>query len=89
MMGIANEHNLVDPIGAQPRPYGIAIRLKPGDPFSKLLGEDWRRVHWYASATGRDRALADMASEHEYSRVGDTPALLFEKVENLVESRGI
>ncbi len=89
MTGIANEHNLVDPIGARPRPYGIAVRLKPDDPFGKLLGADWRRLHWYATAAERDRTLADMAREHEYSRVGDTPALIFEKVENLVESRGI
>jgi hypothetical protein len=30
-----------------------------------------------------------MARKHEYSRIGDQPALVFEKVENLAESRGI
>ena len=86
-MGIANEHNLAVPI-ADRRPYGVAVRLRPGDPFRKLLGDDWSRVHWYASSTERDRALAEMARKHEYSRAGDAPALIFEKVENLAESRG-
>jgi hypothetical protein len=30
-----------------------------------------------------------MAREHEYSRIGDRPTLLFEKTENLAQSRGI
>jgi hypothetical protein len=37
----------------------------------------------------RDVVLADMSRRHEYSRVGDRPALLFEKVENLAASRGL
>ena len=86
-MGIANEHNLADPIADQ-RSYGVAVRLRPGDPFRKLLGDDWSRVHWYATASERDRALAEMARKHEYSRAGDAPALIFEKVENLAQGRG-
>ncbi|MDE2305268.1 MAG: hypothetical protein KGL34_06885 [Gammaproteobacteria bacterium] len=88
-MGIANEHNLVDPLPEQPRPYGVVVRLKAGDPFGKLLGADWQRTHWFASAAERDRCLQDMARKHEYSRPGDAPALLFEKVEKLSQSRGI
>ncbi len=30
-----------------------------------------------------------MSREHEYSRTGDAPALRFEKVEKLAESRGL
>jgi len=30
-----------------------------------------------------------MSRRHEYSRNGDKPALVFEKVENLAASRGI
>ncbi|NNM62220.1 MAG: hypothetical protein HKM03_08630 [Steroidobacteraceae bacterium] len=88
-MGIANAHNLLETAGEQPHPYGIVVRLKPGDPFRKLLGEDWERTHWFATAAERDRVRADMARRHEYSRTGDAPALSFEKVENLAASRGI
>ncbi len=79
-MGIANEHNLAAPIAGR-LPYGVAVRLRPGDPFRKLLGDDWSRVHWYATAAERDRSLAEMARRHDYSRAGDTPALIFERTE--------
>ena len=72
-----------------PRPYGIRVRLRPRDPFAKLLGADWQKTHWFFTAAERDRVLEDMARKHEYSRIGDQPALVFEKVENLAESRGI
>ena len=88
-MGIANAHNLVDAVPQLPRPYGIVVRLRPGDPFRKLLGADWQRTHWFLTAAERDLRLLDMARKHEYSRIGDEPALIFEKIENLVASRGI
>ena len=86
-MGIANEHNLAVPIAGQ-RLYGVAVRLRRGDPFRKLLGDDWSQVHWYATSTERDRALAEMARKHEYSRAGDAPALIFEKTERSADGRG-
>ena len=88
-MGIASAHNLVETVPQLPRPYGIVVRLKAGDPFRTLLGPDWQRTHWFLTAEERDRRLEDMARRHEYSRVGDEPALILEKVEKLVESRGI
>jgi hypothetical protein len=88
-MGIANAHNLANPIPQLPRAYGVRIRLRPGDPFAKLLGGDWQKTHWYITAAERDRMLEDMSRKHEYSRIGDQPALVFEKVENLAESRGL
>ena len=88
-MGIANAQNLVRPVPVLPRPFGIRVRLRPGDPFAKLLGVDWQNTHWYFTAAERDRHLADMARKHEYSRIGDRPALVFEKVEKLAESRGL
>jgi hypothetical protein len=88
-MGISNAHNLSREVPQLPRPYGVRVRLRAGDPFKKLLGADWQKTHWYFTAEERDRALEDMARKHEYSRVGDQPALIFEKVENLAESRGI
>jgi hypothetical protein len=86
-MGIANEHNLAVPI-ADRRPYGVAVRLRRGDPFRKLLGDDWSRVHWYATAAERDRSLAEMSRKHDYSRTGDAPALIFEKTERSADGRG-
>jgi hypothetical protein len=87
-MIIANEHNLhIGPVPAV-RPFGIRITLRRGDPFRLLLGDDWQKLHWYATADERDTALADMSRRHEYSRIGDQPALLFEKIEKLAESRG-
>jgi hypothetical protein len=87
-MTIASQHNLH--LGPVPsiRPFGIRITLRRGDPFRLLLGNDWQKLHWYPTAEERDVALADMSRRHEYSRVGDQPALLFEKVERLAESRG-
>ena len=87
-MSICNEHNLH--LGSAPavRPFGIRIKLRRGDPFRLLLGDDWQKLHWYPTADERDAALTDMSRRHEYSRIGDQPALLFEKIERLAESRG-
>ena len=86
-MGIANPQNMTRTIPVLPRPYGIRVRLKPGDPFAKLLGLDWQKTHWFFTAPERDRVMEEMARKHEYSRIGDQPALVFEKVEKLAESR--
>jgi hypothetical protein len=87
VMGIANAQNMVRTIPVLPQPYGIRVRLKPGDPFAKLLGTDWQKTHWFFTAAERDRVMEDMSRKHEYSRIGDQPALVFEKVEKLAESR--
>jgi hypothetical protein len=86
-MGIANSQNLVRNVPVLPRPYGIRVSLRAGDPFAKLLGSDWQKTHWFFTAAERDQKLEEMARKHEYSRIGDQPALTFEKVENLSESR--
>jgi hypothetical protein len=86
-MGIANAQNLVRTLPVLPQPYGIRVRLKAADPFAKLLGTDWQKTHWFFTAAERDRVLEDMSRKHEYSRIGDQPALVFEKVEKLAESR--
>jgi hypothetical protein len=88
-MGIANAQNLVRGVPVRPRPFGIRVRLRPGDPFARLLGTDWQKTHWFFTASERDRVLEDMSRKHEYSRIGDKPALVFEKVEKLAESRGL
>ena len=86
-MGIANVQNLVRTLPVLPRPYGIRVRLRSGDPFAKLLGAEWQKTHWFFTSGERDRVLEDMSRKHEYSRIGDQPALVFEKVEKLAESR--
>ena len=88
-MGIAQAHNLSAPPVEKLRPFGIRVSLPAGDPFRKLLGPEWHRMHWYSTPQERDSALAEMSRRHEYSRSGDRPALLFEKVEKLAESRGL
>src|SRR5688572_6388484 len=88
-MAIVHPHNLRNPDAAIQRPYGLRITLKAGDPFKKLLGADWNRTHWFGTAAERDAALIEMSRKHEYSRPGDKPALKFDKVEKLHESRGL
>ena len=88
-MGISAPHNLRNPDAAIPRPYGLRITLMQGDPFRKLLGADWNKTHWFGTSAERDAALVEMARKHEYSRSGDRPALKFDKVEKLHESRGL
>ncbi len=78
-MAIANEQNLVLPLPAS-KPYGIRVRLRARDPFTLLVGADWHKTHWFATAPERDAALADMSARHLYSRRGDEPAVIYEKV---------
>ena len=79
-MEICHEHNLVKPLDRS-KPYGISVRLQPGDSFARLLGDGWQQQHWFSTREERDDALADMASEHLYSRRGDRPTPIFEPVE--------
>jgi hypothetical protein len=88
-MGISQPQNLRVPPIEKLRPYGVRVSLPPGDPFRKLLGPEWHRLHWYPSPEERDAALAEMSRRHPYSRLTDKPSLVFEKVEKLSESRGL
>ena len=78
-MSIFQEHNLNSPLPSR-RPFGIRVSLQSGDPFANLVGADWHRFHWFATARERDLALADMASRYPTFRIGDEPSLVFEKV---------
>jgi hypothetical protein len=88
-MAVCQPHNLRRPPVQEPKPYGIRVSLRSTDPFQKLLGADWHRIHWYATPAERDAAMAEMSRRHEYSRAGDKPALVFQKIENLAASRGL
>ena len=83
-MKTCHAHNLNRDLDTE-RPYGIRISLPAGDTFQALIGKSWEQFHWYATELERDRALAEMASEHLYSRRGDRPRLLFEAVEQIEE----
>jgi hypothetical protein len=89
MQMIQAAHNLRKPHSEEPAPYGVRISLRSNDPFRKLLGSDWHRLHWYRTASERDAALAEMSRRHDYSRKADQPTLIFSKVENLAASRGL
>ena len=88
-MGISQPQNLRTPAMEKLRPYGVRVSLPLGDPFRKILGPDWHRLHWYPTPAERDAAMTEMSRRHEYSRAGDKPALVFQKVEKLAESRGL
>ena len=79
-MTACHEHNLRAP-WTEHRPFGIRVRLRRGDPFRNLLGDDWQREHWFPTRAERDRALADMSGRYVYFRPGDEPALDFERVD--------
>ncbi len=61
--------------------FGIRVSLPDGDPFARLVDEGWNTTHWYASRTVRDMAMSDMRREHDYSRKGDAPSLVFKAIE--------
>jgi hypothetical protein len=61
--------------------FGIRISLPEGDPFAHLIDDNWQTTHWYPTQTARNTALEDMRREHEYSRHGDRPTLVFKGIE--------
>ncbi len=81
-MAISQPHNFTRQVPAE-LPFGIRVSVRPGDPFARLVGADWQRVHWFASEQERDAVLEDMRRRHRYSRIGDEPALDYSKVERL------
>ena len=84
-MTICHSHNLTQN-PARSKPFGIRVSLPAGDSLIHLLGTDWAQTHWFATEEERDVALADMASEHLYSRRGDRPHVIHEDVEASEES---
>jgi hypothetical protein len=79
-MDICHSHNLSSPLDV-PKPYGIRVSMRATDTFARLLGTGWHREHWYATSEERDAALKEMAGEHLYSRIGDKPTLIYERVD--------
>jgi hypothetical protein len=80
-MDFCHQHNLVDQTTAgQQRNFGIRVSLPAGDTLRNVLGNDWERHHWYASAAERDAAFENMAMRHGYYRKSDSPTQVLEKV---------
>ena len=66
---------------AAERRFGIRVSAPPGDPFRRLVGDDWHSFRWFASRADRDRTMQEMAERHLYSRIGDLPSIVLEAVE--------
>ena len=80
-MDYCHQHNLVDPGSANvERRFGIRVTLPPNDTMRKVLGDDWERLHWYASEYERDQAFDNMAARHGYYRKTDSPTQVLEKI---------
>ncbi len=80
-MEFCHQHNLVDPgTAGRERNFGIRVTLPVGDSLRKVLGDNWERLHWYASEAERDAAYAQMATRHGYYRTTDAPTQVLEKI---------
>ena len=65
---------------ARDKVYGVRVSMPAEDPLRNLLGDDWQSVRWFATEAERDAALADMRQVHRFSRRGDRPSQVYEKV---------
>lgn len=80
-MNYCHQHNLVEPDAAtQQRDFGIRVTLPANDTLRKVVGDDWERLHWYATESERDAAFDNMAERHGYYRNTDSPTQVLEKV---------
>ena len=80
-MNFCHQHNLVQPDKAgEQRKFGIRVTLPAGDTFSRLLGDSWERIHWFASEEERDLSFTNMAERHGYYRKTDNPTQVLEKI---------
>ncbi len=76
----AHTHNLLTPTTPDEGRFGIRQTLPENDPLIPILGADWELKRWFSTETERDQALAEMRRRHEYSRIGDRPTLVYEKI---------
>ena len=80
-MEFCHQHNLVEPETAgRTRNFGIRVTLPATDTMRKVLGEDWERLHWYATEAERDTAFEQMATRHGFYRKTDSPTQILEKI---------
>lgn len=80
-MEYCHKHNLVSPEQAGgERRFGIRVSLPARDTLRNILGDDWERLHWFATEDERDTAFKEMATRHGYYRKTDTPTQVLEKI---------
>ncbi len=80
-MDYCHQHNLVDPGEAgRERNFGIRVTLPAGDTLRNVLGDNWERLHWYATEQERDDAFDKMSARHGYYRKTDSPTQVLEKI---------
>lgn len=80
-MDYCHQHNLVDPDTAGlERPFGIRVSLPENDTLRNVLGNNWERLHWFATEQERDSAYSKMAARHGYYRTSDSPTQVLEKI---------
>lgn len=81
-MDISNQHNLLVPrLPDSALTFGVRVGLPADDPLRDVLGADWHREHWFATAAERDIALREMARRHPFSRIGDTPSIRLDAIQ--------
>jgi hypothetical protein len=80
-MSVSNPHNFAEQTGDEEKRFGIRVRPNETDPFRKLVDANWETVHWFSTAEERDAELKKMSGRHRYSRLGDLPTLIYERVE--------
>jgi hypothetical protein len=74
-------HNVVEPeLAGRERRFGIRVTLPEGDTLRNVLGDDWERLHWFATESERDTAFDNMRRRHGYYRTTDTPTQVLEKI---------
>lgn len=63
--------------------HGIRATLALDHPRRQphLLGDDWEGLYWYDTPEKRDQAFKEMQREHAYSRRGDVPRMVLEKID--------
>ncbi len=80
-MTYCHRHNLVRKDQANvERRFGIRVTLPDSDTFSRILGDEWENLHWFATERERDSAFDNMAMRHGYYRTTDSPTQLLEKI---------
>ncbi len=80
-MTYCHRHNLIRKDRANVgRQFGIRVTLPASDTFSRMLGDDWENLHWFATEEERDNAFDSMSMRHGYYRNTDTPTQELEKI---------
>ncbi len=84
-MRICHSHNLNTGQHDGERNYGLRLSLPAGDTFASVLGADWSAERWFGSDGERETALVEITSKHRFSRSGDQPTYIVERIERVAD----